>query len=99
VPHEHVCAITHLQARRDKTEELKSALIGLLEPTRREPGCIRLEVQQNRATPTEFPIVAEWTDEQALQRHFGTSHSHRTMNDLFELLAVPLNLRFYFMVG
>jgi hypothetical protein len=49
---EHIHAIAHLNARPDKAEELGALLTSLLEPTRQEPGCIRFDLQQNRATPT-----------------------------------------------
>lgn len=46
---EHAHATWHLNARPDKAEELGALLASLWEPTRQEPGCIRFELQQNRA--------------------------------------------------
>ena len=99
MPQEHVHAIAHLHARPDKTEELNSLLTSLLEPTRQESGCIRFELLQHRESPTEFAIVSEWYSERAVQDHIGTSHAQRAMNRLPDLLASPLDLRFYHLVG
>jgi quinol monooxygenase YgiN len=64
-------------------------------PTRQESGCIRFELLQNRETPTEFAVVSQWHDQQAVQDHIGTGHARRAMSGLPELLAAPMDLRFY----
>jgi quinol monooxygenase YgiN len=95
MPQQHIHAIAHLNARPDKTEELASLLTSLLEPTRKERGCIRFELQQNRDSPTEFVIVSEWRGDEAVQHHIATSHAPRALSRLPELLARPMDLRFY----
>jgi quinol monooxygenase YgiN len=95
MPQENIHAIAHLHARPDKTDELNALLTSLLEPTREETGCIRFELLQNRQSPTEFAIVSTWHNEQAVQHHIGTSHSQRAITRLADLLASPLDLRFY----
>jgi quinol monooxygenase YgiN len=99
MPQERVHAVAHLQARPDKTEELHAQLTSLLEPTRQESGCIRFELLEKRETPTEFAIVSEWRGEQAVQDHLGTSHAQLALSRLPELLAAPMDLRFYHLVG
>jgi quinol monooxygenase YgiN len=96
---EPVRAIAHLTARPDRAEELNALLTSLLEPTRREAGCLRFELLQNRETPAEFAIVSEWHSEQAVQHHIGTSYARKALSRLPELLAVPLDLRFYRLTG
>jgi quinol monooxygenase YgiN len=99
MPKEDVHAIALLNARPDKTEELNSLLTSLLEPTRQESGCSRFELLRNRETPTEFAIISQWHNQQAVQDHIGTGHAQRAMSRLPELLAAPLDLRFYHLVG
>jgi quinol monooxygenase YgiN len=99
MPQEHVRAIAHLTACPDRAEDLNALLTSLLEPTRREAGCLRFELLQNRETPTEFAIVSEWQSERAVQDHIGTSYARRALERLPELLAGPMDLRFYHLVG
>jgi len=99
MPKEDVHAIAVLNARPDKTEELNSLLTSLLEPTRQESGCIRFNLLQNRETPREFAIVSQWHNEQAVQYHIATGHAQLAMSRLPELLAAPLDLRFYHLVA
>jgi quinol monooxygenase YgiN len=96
---ENVHAVAHLHAHPDKTEELNSLLKSLLEPTRKESGCIQFKLLQNRDAPAEFAVVSEWLNEQAVQEHVRTSYSQRAMSRLPELLAGPMDLRFYSLVG
>jgi len=42
----------------DKEEE--ELFCGLIEPTRKESGCISYELLQNRDDPTDFTFVEEW---------------------------------------
>jgi quinol monooxygenase YgiN len=96
---ENVHAVAHLHAHPDKTEELNSLLKSLLEPTRKESGCLQFNLLQNRDTPAEFAVVSEWLYEQAVQEHARTSYSQRAISMLPELLAAPMDLRFYYFVG
>ena len=57
---EHIRAIAHLNARLEKTEELRALLTSLLEPTPQERGCVHFELQRNRDFSTEFAIASEW---------------------------------------
>jgi quinol monooxygenase YgiN len=97
--HDNIHAIARLEARPDTKEELLSLLKSLLEPTRREPGCIRFELWQSRVTPTDFVVVSLWENAEAVSQHVGTSHATRAMSRLRELLAAPLDLRFYDLLG
>jgi quinol monooxygenase YgiN len=49
--------VARVVALPDKVEEVKSVLIGLIEPTRKEDGCIIYELLQNHADPTDFTFV------------------------------------------
>jgi len=42
-----------------KEDELRTLLRGLIEPTRREPGCVTYELLQNTTDPTDFTFVEE----------------------------------------
>ena len=96
---DHVHAIAHLNARPDKAEELGALLTSLLEPTRQEPGGIRFELQQNRDSPTEFAVVSEWLNDQAVQVHVGSFYAEHALSKLPELLTTAMDLRFYRLVS
>jgi quinol monooxygenase YgiN len=99
MPRPRIHAITHFSARLDKTDELGLLLMSLLEPTRREQGCIRFELQQNRESPNNFAVVSEWQDPEAVQIHALTTHMQGALRRLPDLLGAPIDLRFYRLLG
>lgn len=91
--------VARLKARPDKVGDLRAALLGLLEPTRVESGCLRYQMLVNEADPTEFTFTEEWTDAASLDAHFETPHIRAALERFPELLAEELDLRRYALVG
>jgi len=53
--------IARIKARPNKGGELLSVLSSLVEPTRKEPGCLNyVLLPQNNEDPTDFTFVEEW---------------------------------------
>ena len=69
-----LCVVAHMRARKDKQEELKSVLTGLIKPTRKEADCIRYQLYRNNQDPQDFTFVEEWTNDAALEKHLATPH-------------------------
>ena len=91
--------IATLKALPGKEEELRSVLTALLHPTREEDGCLSYEMLENREDPTEFRFVEEWTDDAALDAHFGTPHIQAAIAAFEGLLAADLDVQKYALVG
>jgi quinol monooxygenase YgiN len=72
---------------------------GLLAPTRAEPGCVRYDLWQNRAAPTEFVMIEEWRSEADLDRHLETPHVAAAKARLPDLVTKPLEITRYDRVG
>lgn len=58
----------------DRVEETRELMVSLLEPTRRENGCIRYDLFQNRENPAEFTFIEEWQDQACLDAHLASPH-------------------------
>jgi quinol monooxygenase YgiN len=98
-PNDTLRLIAIIKSKPEQIEATRAMLAGLVEPTRREPGCISYELLLNREDPTEFVFVEEWTDEAALAAHFETDHLKAALRIFPELAAAPLDLRKYRLVG
>lgn len=94
-----VRVVARITARPDTVSELHALLLGLLEPTRREPGCLRYQLLQNLADPTDFTFVEEWADETALNAHFTTPHLQAVLAKAPPLLAAEPDIRRYTLIG
>jgi quinol monooxygenase YgiN len=59
-----------------KEDELERVLLEMIEPTRREPGCIRYDLVRSLQgnSSTELVFVEEWESAAALDAHGRTPH-------------------------
>lgn len=74
MPDQGVRVVARVVARSGRVEELRTLLQGLVEPTRKELGCVTYELLQNKNNPTDFTFVEEWTSEAALDAHLQSPH-------------------------
>jgi len=84
-------------ARPECMDELRTLLLGMLEPTRQESGCLRYELLHNAADPTDFTFVEEWADDAAINAHLETPHLNALVAQSQPLLATALDVRRYAM--
>ena len=91
--------IARFRAQPGRESDLEQVLVGLIEPTREESGCIVYELLENLEDPREFTFVEEWESESALEAHFSTDHIASAVKVFPELLAQELDLRKYHLVG
>ncbi len=79
-----VIVIAHFTAKPGKEEELSTFLQGLVEPTRREPGCVRYELNQDLNDPATFSFVETFADRHGFDAHCKMPY----IDKLFEMLPV-----------
>lgn len=91
--------VAHITAKPDAVASLHAVLAALLEPTRRETGCHRYTLLQNRQDPTDFTFVEEWASDAALDAHLQTPHIQAALSQAADLLAVPPDIRRYDLLG
>ena len=99
MPENTIRVVARLVARPDTIDEVRSLLEGLLEPTRKEQGCLAYELLQNVDDPTDFTFVEEWTGKEVLTAHFLTPHFQEARERAPTLLAGPADIRSYHRVG
>ena len=90
--------VARIKAKRDKVEEVREALTGLVEPTRSEAGCIVYEMLQNTVDPTDFTFVEEWESEAALASHAASEHIQATRKKLDEIVEEMPDIRTYVII-
>ena len=92
---ENIRVIARIVSKPDKVEDTRALMTGLAGDTRREAGCVRYEVMQNRANPTEFTTFEEWKDEAAIGAHMASPHIAAAFAKAPALLAEPPDIRQY----
>lgn len=86
------------KAKPEQVEPLKNILAKLMPPTRQEPGCLRYELHQNNADPTDFAFIEEWENDAALDAHLKSPHVQTVLPLVGEFLAAPVDIRRYGLV-
>jgi len=57
--------------------QLRDELMRILEPTRAEPGCVRIHLFESTRSPLTWFIHSEWIDEAAFDAHVALPHTQR----------------------
>jgi quinol monooxygenase YgiN len=91
--------IARIKAHSNKVNELESILSSLVEPTRKEPGCISYTLLQNNQDPTDFTLIEEWQSNTALETHFATKHFKEALVKLPSLIAAEPDIQKYHLVS
>lgn len=90
--------VARIKARPEKVAEVRELLCGLVEPTRKESGCVSYELLHNRDDPTDFTFVEEWESDAALESHAASDHIKATRLKLEPVVADPPDIRTYSVV-
>ena len=91
--------VARIKARPDKVGEVRELLCGLIEPTRKESGCISYELLQNRKDPADFTFVEEWESDAAFDSHAGSDHIKALGPKLQPVVAETPDIRTYLAVS
>lgn len=66
--------VARIKAKPGKVGEVRALLVGLVEPTRKESGCVTYELLQNSEDPTDFTFIEEWESDADFARHAASEH-------------------------
>lgn len=87
-----ITVIARIKARHGKESETRSELLKLVEPTRKEDGCIRYDLHILPHDASEFLFHEHWTSEAALARHSESPHIQSFKARAQELLERPTDI-------
>ena len=69
-----ITVVATFQARLGKEAELRTTLIGLIVPTRKESGCLNYDLHQSPEDAAKFLFHENWTSKAALDAHLQSPH-------------------------
>ena len=69
-----VVCVAEFHAIEGKTEELIAALHVLLEPTHKEDGCLRYELNQRVDDPRWITFIEKWKNKTVFDEHCATPY-------------------------
>ena len=86
-------------AKPGREEELRGLLMGLLEPTRKEQGCLRYDLHRDNDKPGHFLFFEDWTSMALLQAHLASPHLTAFQARSADLLEESLRIVFASRIG
>lgn len=90
--------VARIRALPEKVDSVRSILLELIEPTRKEEGCIVYELLQNKMDPTDFTFVEEWQSGSCLDSHAASDHLKDATEKLRGVIAEAPDIRRYLVV-
>lgn len=84
--------IVRLVSRAGSETVVREALAALVEPVRREPGCLNYDIYESNSAPNVFFDVADWAGAAAMDAHSTTPHVRNALAVLEPHLAEALQV-------
>lgn len=63
-----------LRARPGQGDAVKEALLGCMQDSRKEPGCVFYDLHVDQNEPLQFVFIEGWKDHAAIEFHKTTAH-------------------------
>ena len=82
----HVTVVATLVARKGQEKAVEAILLGLLEPSRKDEGCIRYDLHRGLDDPGCFVFYETWASRELLEKHLQTPHLTTLGREAFPLL-------------
>jgi quinol monooxygenase YgiN len=95
----HCTIIGMVVAKPEKREELRAILAAQVGPTRAEPGCMNYDFHVDVTDPNAFMFYENWRSRADLDAHLKMPHLEPLQSRVDELLASPVEIRFYEMLS
>lgn len=96
---QRVTVVACLKAKLGLEDKVKQELLKMIEPTRREVGCLNYDLHVDRDDPGTFLFYENWVSEMALDNHFHTPHFLRLQSLKEELFQEPGKINIMKMVS
>ncbi len=94
-----VTVIAQILAKEGKEDATRQELMGLLEPTRAEKGCINYDLHQAMDNKALFIFYENWESKEDLEQHLGTPHLRDFLTKTEDLLAQPVAITLLEKIG
>ena len=84
--------VAEILAKPGKEEQVRIALMKLIEPTRNETGCVQYDLHESLNQPGRFLFFENWNSDTALSEHLQTPHIREAAAALEPIMAEPLKI-------
>src|SRR5215831_460 len=90
-----VTVIAEVKAQPGKEAQLCKALLSLVEPSRRDAGCINDDLHQCQEEPAHFMFHENWATREKLDQHLAKPDLRAALAHIGTLVAEPPKITFW----
>ncbi len=87
--------VAEMVAKPGREDDLKRELLALIEPTRKEDGCVQYDLHQGESDSCRFVFFENWKSKEHLERHLDSPHLRAFNGVAAELLAEAPRVMLY----
>jgi len=92
---ELLTVVAEMKAKPGREADLRNALLALIEPTRKEDGCVQYDLHVHTDDPGRFVFYENWASGEHLRRHAASPHLTAFVELAGDLLAEPMRVETY----
>jgi len=90
-----VVCVAEFHALEGKTDALIDALHSLMQPTHKESGCLRYELNQRVDDPRWITFIEKWTSQKTFDEHCATPYIKRYFDEQRPGLVESFEVKLY----
>lgn len=87
--------VIDLLVKPQAVEKVRALLIELLEPTRKEDGCLKYKLFENLMDHCQFTFIGAWENEDAFDDHLQSDHFRKVDSDIKDDLVKSMDVKRY----
>ncbi len=91
--------VAHLYARKEKLDEVKTFLLGLVEGSRADPTCVEYHLHQDDDNPLEFTFYENWKDRASWDANMQLPPLKELARRREEFFTTPPHIRLMSMIS
>jgi quinol monooxygenase YgiN len=85
--------VAEMKAKAGMEEELRGMMLGMIEPTRKEDGCVLYDLHESDTEPGRFLFYEIWATRPAWEAHMQKPHLLAFLGGLDRALGEPARVQ------
>ena len=85
----YLTVVAHVKAKPGKESQMRQELLSLVQPSRKDEGCISYDLHQSVEDPTRFYFHEHWTSKDCLDRHLEKPDLQAVLARAGQMVAEP----------
>lgn len=95
MPHSVIHCVIDFFVKPGSEDKVRTLLAAILEPTRKEDGCLKYKLFQNMADHYQFTLIGAWENEDAFEDHLQSDHYRKADTEMKNDLSKTTDVKRY----